>query len=381
MRILLILLILAFGLQKGTLMFIEVGSPSEINGTFLLYIYQPFCRECEILEGEVFSQWATSEMLRGLNLYALDLSKSPIRSIRVHLGGQVVYVDHGKVTYLVQRGERNFLIPGTPTVIIGRAGNGTIELLGFWTGTPERQDVSLKELFTRFVEMSLRKGSTSLGDNRVIVNPVLGVMFGFAMGVIGTFSPCILPVLSLIGASYLAKRNMARIISGLVLSFALFGIAVAAVGTLTVMVETYIRVIGGIALILLSLPLFVKKLGLSLATLTSRVQTGAVKRLGKFGDFFLGASLGVTWLPCIVPYFGFATVVAITSLSGDYTALFLTMLSYGLGTALMVYILVKGIIKVGTRLISTNKTWRIIEKAAGLAVMSVGLYLILTALA
>jgi len=68
---------LALALQKDLLVFQEVESPYKVNGTFLLYMYQPVCEECKMLEA-LFSDKEVVALMSKYSLYALDLSRAHI---------------------------------------------------------------------------------------------------------------------------------------------------------------------------------------------------------------------------------------------------------------------------------------------------------------
>lgn len=362
------LLLLAFCLlavQKGVLNFVDVKSPYDVNGTFMLYIWQPTCVECKIMEEEVFSN--PPPILSNLRLYALDISAHPISTVEVYIE-QVVYVDHGAVRYIAVRGERTFLIPGTPTVLIGVAEGGRIKLLGFWTG----YDRGMRKSFEEFVSTALGRGPPPVESS---VSYGLGVFAAaVALGVLSAFSPCVLPVLTLAGVSHFARRNLVKVLAGFVFSIALFGAAVAALGLVAVFAKRAVAAAGGVFLAALGLFLISERLNVKYAAWISPLQSRAFKALGGAGDFLLGMSLGAVWLPCILPYAGFATVLALSSLMGNYLFIFLAFLCYGLGMAAAVYLITRGFVKFG------KSGGRSLERAIGVVALAFGIYLIAAAL-
>ena len=353
--------------EKGLLTFQLVDSTAELEGEFLLYIYQPLCVECEMIEQQVFSDKEVVSLLSSYRLYALDLSKSALAGVDVYLEGQVVYVDHGVVKYYAARGNRMFLIPGTPTIIIGVAESRRIKLLGFWTGADMPQGVGLKQAFIQFL-LEAEGGSATAEGARVEAWPLLGA---FALGVASAFSPCVLPVLSVVAVTHFARRSVGKVLAGMVVSYALLGVLVAALGGFAASARAAVVAVGGAFLIALGLVLLVERLNLRYAAAVSRLQTSAFKRFRTAGDFLLGFSLGAVWVPCILPYAGLATVVALSSLAGDYAQLFAALLLYGGGLAVAVYAVVRGAL----RYVKSGK-W--IERGIGVLSIAVGAYLLLS---
>ena len=371
MRFLAILLVLSLLLsaayvEKGSLQFKLVDSPYDVEGQFFLYIYQPLCEECKKLEA-LFSREDVAAALSGYRLYALDLSKSGVAAVDVYVEGQVVYVDHGVVKYFAASGRRSFLIPGTPTVLIGIKENGTVKLLGFWTGADMPPGEDLGAAFVRFLGEVSESGSAAESGYRVDVLWVFPL--AFIMGAVSAFSPCVFPVLGIASVTHFARRSLGRVLAGLVGSYAAIGALVAASGVGAASVRPLLAAIGGVLLVALGAVLLVERLNVKYATAMSRVQTSAYKKLSKAGDFLVGVSLGAVWVPCILPYMGFATVLALISLAGDYLLLLTALLMYGGGLALMVYVIVRGLLK-------RVKPKRWYEKAVGVLSILIGFYLV-----
>jgi cytochrome c biogenesis protein CcdA/thioredoxin-related protein len=373
MRVILILLLAlavaasAAYVEKGCLKFQLINSTAGLEGRFLLYIYQPLCEECKKIEQQVFGDCEVAYLLSGYRLYVLDLSRSPLAGIDVYLEGQLVYVDHGVARYYAARGNRTFLIPGTPTVILGVAEGGRIKLLGFWTGTDMPQGVGLKQAFIQFLKEA-EGSSTTAEESRIEAWPLL---WAFALGVASAFSPCVLPVLSIAAVTHFARRSVGKVLAGMVASYALLGVLVAALGGFAASARAAVTAVGGALLIALGLVLLVERLNLRYAAAVSRLQTSAFKRFRAAGDFLLGFSLGAVWVPCILPYAGLATVIALSSLAGDYALLFAALLFYGGGLAAAVYAVVKGALKY-------IKPGKWVERGVGLLLITIGAYLLLS---
>lgn len=361
LALILAVLLTAASVVKGGVSFELISSVDEVNGTFLLYIYQPLCGECKVLE-ELFKDGEVAQALSQYRLYALDLSASPVAAVEVYVGGQVAYVDHGVVRYYAANGTKRLYIPGTPTVLIGVREGDRIRLLGFWTGADVPQGVDLKKTFLQF----LRSGEEGGESSPIYVIPWAAAL---ALGVASVFSPCVLPVVALAASTHFSRRSLWRVLAGLVCSYAAFGAAVGALGLAAEGARRAVAVAGGAALGFLGLVLSVDRLNVKYASAMSRVQSSVFKRARSAGDFLLGASLGAVWMPCILPYAGLATVVALASLAGDFFALFTALLLYGVGLAAAVY----AVVKVVGRYV---KPGRAVEKAVGALSIAVGIYLL-----
>src|SRR3989442_4695956 len=125
------------------------------------------------------------------------------------------------------------------------------------------------------------------------------VPIAFAAGVITAFTPCILPVLPIVlagGAGGGTKRRPYAIAAGLVTTFTAFLLAGAWLwGLLGISAKHQIQ-IGAALLLVLAVTLVVPKVG-ELVERPFAVFTR--RRAGDLGGgFFLGASLGLVFVPC-----------------------------------------------------------------------------------
>ena len=142
----------------------------------------------------------------------------------------------------------------------------------------------------------------------------------FLAGVLSFLSPCVLPLLpsyvSFItglsfkdltvrvdrrGVRYLTVTNSIAFIGGFSFVFIALGISSSVIGGLLFQYIDYVRIIGGILIIvfglfisgILSLDLFMKEKKIHL--------TG--KPAGYFGTFLVGMTFAAGWSPCVGPYF------------------------------------------------------------------------------
>jgi cytochrome c biogenesis protein CcdA/thiol-disulfide isomerase/thioredoxin len=173
------------------------------------------------------------------------------------------------------------------------------------------------------------------------------VPIAFAAGVVTAFTPCILPVLPIAlggGAAGTTRRPYA-IAAGLVTTFTAFLLAGAWLwGLLGISAKHQIQ-IGAAMLLLLAVILAVPRLAELIerpfAILTRR-------RAGDLGGgFFLGASLGLVFVPCGGPVLATLSANAATSRVGGWVVI--VAVAYALGAALPLLAIARGSQHVMTR--------------------------------
>src|SRR6266568_229087 len=159
------------------------------------------------------------------------------------------------------------------------------------------------------------------------------VPIAFAAGVITAFTPCILPVLPIVlagGAVGGTKRRPYAIAAGLVTTFTAFLLAGAWLwGLLGISARHQIQ-IGAALLLVLAATLIVPKVGELVErpfVLFTRRRTGD---LG--GGFFLGASLGLVFVPCGGPVLSAVSASVGSHKVGVETVV--TAIVYALGAAI-----------------------------------------------
>jgi cytochrome c biogenesis protein CcdA/thiol-disulfide isomerase/thioredoxin len=167
------------------------------------------------------------------------------------------------------------------------------------------------------------------------------VPIAFAAGVITAFTPCILPVLPIVlvgGAGAGTKRRPYAIAAGLVTTFTAFLLAGAWLwGLLGISAKHQIQ-IGAALLLVLAVTLIVPKVGelveRPFAFLTRR-------RAGDLGGgFFLGASLGLVFVPCGGPVLATLTANVATNRVGGWIVAI--ALAYAIGAALPLLAIARG---------------------------------------
>jgi cytochrome c biogenesis protein CcdA/thiol-disulfide isomerase/thioredoxin len=167
------------------------------------------------------------------------------------------------------------------------------------------------------------------------------VPIAFAAGVITAFTPCILPVLPIVlagGAAGDTRRRPYAIAAGLVTTFTAFLLAGAWLwGLLGVGAKHQIQ-IGAALLLVLAVTLIVPKAGEWLERLLVFFTRRRAGDLG--GGFFLGASLGLVFVPCGGPVLATLTANAATDRVGGWIVAI--AIAYALGAALPLLAIARG---------------------------------------
>ncbi len=164
-------------------------------------------------------------------------------------------------------------------------------------------------------------------------------------GVLTVFSPCVLPILPIVLASGIDGRipRIRGMITGLVLSFTLASLFLAALVRLLRIPADTIRLGAVLLLVLLGLSMVFPKLWEKTQWFIEKYWN--VKPIHHQGNGFgsgllTGVSLGVVWTPCVGPVVAtIATLVAVNSFS---LVAILLLFFYALGTGVPLYVIAKG---------------------------------------
>jgi cytochrome c biogenesis protein CcdA/thiol-disulfide isomerase/thioredoxin len=160
---------------------------------------------------------------------------------------------------------------------------------------------------------------------------LLGV--GFLAGLVTSLSPCVLPVLPILlagGASGGTRRPYA-IVAGLIVSFAVFTLAAAALLDALGLPEDFLRDLAIVLLLLVAATLFWPRLG----ALVERPFYFLTRRRSSSdlgGGFVFGLSLGLVFVPCAGPVL--AAVSARVASEDFGLDVVLLMVAYTLGAAI-----------------------------------------------
>jgi cytochrome c biogenesis protein CcdA/thiol-disulfide isomerase/thioredoxin len=184
------------------------------------------------------------------------------------------------------------------------------------------------------------------------------VPIAFAAGLITAFTPCILPVLPIVlagGAGGGTRRRPYAIAAGLISTFTAFLLAGAWLwGLIGISAKHQIQ-IGAALLLVLALTLIVPKVG-ELVERPFLVVTR--RRAGDLGGgFFLGASLGLVFIPCGGPVLATLTANAATDRVGGWIVAI--AIAYAVGAALPLLAIAHGSRGLATRFRQHAQTVRI----------------------
>lgn len=203
------------------------------------------------------------------------------------------------------------------------------------------------------------------------------ILFAFLAGVVTILSPCILPILPIIlsGGIGGGKKRPLGIVTGFVISFSFFTLALSAIVKLTGVSADVLRTISIVIIFGFGLTLLVPKFQLwmeqtfsKLAGMASQKNEGS----GFGGGVLLGCSLGLIWTPCVGPIIASVITLAATS-TVNFAAVFITI-AYSIGTALPMFAIIYG----GRQLLQ-KVPWLL--KNTGKIQKAFGVLMILTALA
>jgi cytochrome c biogenesis protein CcdA/thiol-disulfide isomerase/thioredoxin len=167
------------------------------------------------------------------------------------------------------------------------------------------------------------------------------LVFAFVSGVITILSPCILPVLPIVlsGSVGGGKARPFGIISGFVVSFTVFTLALSAIVQAIGISPDALRYVAVVLIGLFGLVMLIPPLGTAFEGLASRVANiGSAGRstraagTGYGSGLLIGLSLGLIWTPCVGPIMASVISLALTQ-RVDGGSVFIT-LAYTLGTSL-----------------------------------------------
>ncbi len=171
------------------------------------------------------------------------------------------------------------------------------------------------------------------------------ILFGFIAGAATALSPCVLPVLpiALSAGATGGRRRPLGIVAGLAVSFTFATVALVYVISALGLPNDLLRKLAIVVLLAFGISLMIPPLAARLEAYMSRFAGRAGVKTG--GDGFwsgtaVGASLGLVYAPCAGPILaGVITVSASQPFTGGRLAV---ALSYGIGSAVVLYFLMLG---------------------------------------
>jgi cytochrome c biogenesis protein CcdA len=206
---------------------------------------------------------------------------------------------------------------------------------------------------------------------------------GYAAGALSTLSPCVLPILPIVLFGALERHlwGPVALAAGLAASFAGVGIALASVGfSVGIDPETLrlaVAALMGAAGVVLLVPALQGKVASMASPLAGRGQVllDRLQPSGIWGQFALGAVLGIIWSPCSGPTLGAA--IGLATQGDDLGRAASTMAAFALGAATPILLLAYG----SRQAIMARQDWmarvsRIGKPLMGAAFFGIGLFVL-----
>jgi cytochrome c biogenesis protein CcdA/thiol-disulfide isomerase/thioredoxin len=201
------------------------------------------------------------------------------------------------------------------------------------------------------------------------------ILFGFIAGAATALSPCVLPVLpiALSAGATGGRRRPLGIVAGLAVSFTFATVAAVYVISALGLPNDFLRKLAIAVLLGFGIVLMIPTLAARVEAWTSRFasRAGVVEGTGDgfWSGTAVGASLGLVYAPCAGPIL--AGVITLSASQSFSTGRLAVALSYGIGSAVVLYFLMLGGRKVARPLA---------RRGAGLQV-AMGAVMVLVALA
>jgi cytochrome c biogenesis protein CcdA/thiol-disulfide isomerase/thioredoxin len=172
------------------------------------------------------------------------------------------------------------------------------------------------------------------------------IIFGFIAGAATALSPCVLPVLpiALSAGATGGRRRPLGIVAGLAVSFTFATVALVYVISALGLPNDFLRKLAIVVLLGFGITLMIPKLAARLeAWMSGFAGRAGVAKGG--GDGFwsgtaVGASLGLVYAPCAGPIL--AGVITVSASQSFSTGRLAVALSYGIGSAVVLYFLMLG---------------------------------------
>ncbi len=172
------------------------------------------------------------------------------------------------------------------------------------------------------------------------------ILFGFIAGAATALSPCVLPVLpiALSAGATGGRRRPLGIVAGLAVSFTFATVALVYVISALGLPNDFLRKLAIVVLLGFGITLMIPKLAARLEAWMSQFASRAGVAQGKGDGFWsgtaVGASLGLVYAPCAGPIL--AGVITVSASQSFSTGRLAVALSYGIGSAVVLYFLMLG---------------------------------------
>jgi cytochrome c biogenesis protein CcdA/thiol-disulfide isomerase/thioredoxin len=172
------------------------------------------------------------------------------------------------------------------------------------------------------------------------------IIFGFIAGAATALSPCVLPVLpiALSAGATGGRRRPLGIVAGLAVSFTFATVALVYVISALGLPNDFLRKLAIAVLLGFGIVLMIPPLAARLEAWISQFASRAGVAQGKGDGFWsgtaVGASLGLVYAPCAGPIL--AGVITVSASQSFSTGRLAVALSYGIGSAVVLYFLMLG---------------------------------------
>ncbi len=171
------------------------------------------------------------------------------------------------------------------------------------------------------------------------------LILAYLAGLLTLINPCVLPVLPIVLASALHQHRLGPVALalGMVVSFAVFGLTLAAFGQSIGLTDDRLSAISAVLMIGFGLILLIPRLSAAFAAATAGLSRRADRSIdtldnrGLPGQFLGGALLGAVWSPCVGPTLGGAISLASQGRDLGLAALTMTAFAAGVATVMLAF--------------------------------------------
>ena len=195
------------------------------------------------------------------------------------------------------------------------------------------------------------------------------LLIGFLAGIVTAISPCVLPVLPVLLAGGASGRKPLRIVAGLVVSFSVFTLFASWLLRQVGLPQDLLRNLAIVLLFVMAGVLLLPRAALLLERSLSFFSRLRPANAG--GGFFLGATLGLVFVPCAGPFLAAITTAAARENFGGRTIA--ATVAYAAGAAIPMLLIARGGREMSTRIRTQAERLRM---ASGVIVALVALGLV-----
>lgn len=201
----------------------------------------------------------------------------------------------------------------------------------------------------------------------------INIALVFTAGLASVLSPCVLPVLPIVitgtGEDYRLRPLLT--VAGLTASFVLMGVLSSLFGASVGRYMYYVEKVTGMLIVIFGLLLL---FDINLFKRLQVLPNLSRKLKGKAGGFFLGAILGIVWIPCIGPIL--SGVLAMTATKGSIQTGILLLLVYSLGFSIPMLIAGYASHFFRTQFRKLGGHSRLVNVASGAVLVALGIFII-----